>query len=145
MKFHTARIKHDPPNSYGDCFRTSLACLLDCDKPEDVPHFFDDNPQIDKVWNDVCAWLNERKLASFFIHYPGECSIDEIGTSMKHSNPGLAYIVFGSTAANTDHCAIYRDDAQIHNVAWFGGSLVGPASNGFWTVYVVVPKFLIEP
>lgn len=144
MKYHTARVKHDPPHSYGDCFRASLACLLDCERPEDVPHFFDNDHPNDVVWKSVNSWLAERQLATMFVNFPAECSFDDICKTMKHNNLGMIYMLFGNTTSNTDHVVICRDDKQIHNVSWFGGNLTGPSSNGFWTVFVLVPSFLYD-
>lgn len=56
---------HNPPHAYGDCFRTALACLLDCRSPEEVPHFYagvghDDQAAIDEAQDDFDAWLRRR-------------------------------------------------------------------------------------
>ena len=55
MRPQQQKFKHDPANgSYGDCFRTALACILDLDRDE-VPHFneglqFDDGNQMGIIY-----------------------------------------------------------------------------------------------
>ncbi len=56
-------IRHNPPESTGDCYRTSIACLVDRD-PSTVPHFVVDWPEDTQAqlarYHEVRAWLREN-------------------------------------------------------------------------------------
>jgi hypothetical protein len=59
VSFLRQSVSHDPANdTYGDCFRTCIACLIGADDPTAVPHFAADNiakhGDIDKPgWADL--------------------------------------------------------------------------------------------
>lgn len=52
-------VKHDPPNTYGDCFRTTIACLIGADDPTVVPHFVADTIA-NNTSGDPPAWADLR-------------------------------------------------------------------------------------
>lgn len=67
-------VTHDPEQGlYGDCFRTTIACLIGASSPDDVPHFVADNINRDgdvdpKGWTDLAAareWLRRIDLDLF--------------------------------------------------------------------------------
>ncbi len=47
------RVPHNPPHSYGDCFRACIASILEMD----VPHFLDGNEDDD--WPETTRSLSE--------------------------------------------------------------------------------------
>lgn len=57
MKHKQLIQHHDPENGqWGDCFRTSIACILDMN-PQDVPHFMGKDFDNEKVIRDINNWL----------------------------------------------------------------------------------------
>lgn len=138
MKYHVARVKHDPPHSYGDCLRTSLACLLDMDGPEQVPHFYEDGCSADVGTERLTEWLKSIGYMPFFIATETK---DEITQFMSMQNPEIHYLLFGSTH-HADHVVICRGEDIVHNTAWFGGQLIGATSSGYWLAMLVVPRVL---
>lgn len=81
-------VKHDPPNSYGDCFRTVIACLIGASDPTVVPHFVADNierhpDEPNPAYLDLRAarsWLRRRGLDLF----PMSCDdADDLGVPYK--------------------------------------------------------------
>lgn len=54
-------VKHDPPASYGDCFRVCVASVLDL-PAEDVPHFCDGGVEAEVVHDRLTAFLRPRGL-----------------------------------------------------------------------------------
>lgn len=67
-------VKHNPPGSYGDCFRTTIACLIGANTPYDVPHFVALNCAVDGDvdplgWSDLRdarLWLREKHDLDLF-------------------------------------------------------------------------------
>jgi len=94
-------VPHDPPHSYGDCFRTAIACLLGVDDPADVPHFVAANINDDDLrgWSDLRdarLWLRETYDLDLFPMERGEA--DAIGLHYKatvQSPSGVPHSVVG--------------------------------------------------
>jgi hypothetical protein len=63
-------VKHDPENgTWGDCFRTCIACLLDVD-PATVPHAYaDGNLTEGHALRIMREWLKERGLGILSITF----------------------------------------------------------------------------
>lgn len=133
---HVCRVKHDPENgSYGDCLRTSIACILNVEKPEDVPHFFVDGCDGETAHYRIVDYLKTRNLRPFYLFfdksYPLEVILHTVGTT----NPGIHYLLSGRTEEN-GHVVICRDDKVVHNTAWYKMPLIG-AMGDSWTVTII--------
>jgi hypothetical protein len=108
MKFQNQSVKHDPPNSYGDCFRTTIANLLGLDAV-DVPHFLDQ----DRQWPEALAMVNE------FLRPYGLCFMmlnireSEVRNSFGYS--GLHYEGGGDTCRGTVHSSVFCDGKLVHD------------------------------
>lgn len=138
MLYHIQTI-HD---SNGDCFRTALACLLDVERLENVPHFFNDNPPADEGWNAVREWLLVHKKL-FMVTIPYSSKLEDLLECMKFQNPGIFYLLQGRSEVD-DHVVICFEDKIIHDPASYPprkDSLVGPSSDGYYWVKFFVPRF----
>lgn len=126
------RTRHDPPHSYGDCVRACVASLLEL-PPEDVPHVYHDNCDGPEGMRRMREWLRERGYGLFASNYDG-VPLSEMLSFMGELNPDVHYMLFGGTGDGGDHVVICHGDKIVHNPAWYGCSLVGPASTGYWQI-----------
>lgn len=129
------RLKHNPPEQYGDCLRAAIATVLDLDT-EQVPHFYHDNPASDVALHRVRDFLFAGGDAPFIINYPPDIARDELLEMLGTLNPNATYLLFGNTG-NEDHVVVCQGGKVVHNPAWYGGTLVGPSSMGYWMVLVI--------
>lgn len=137
MKYHHQTIKHDPANEqWGDCFRTALACILDLEI-EDVPHFMHGNPDSEIVWTQVNKWLNERGLHMMTLPFSG--SLSDVLTTMGKLNPGVRYLLAGTSVNGFNHQVIAQGDKIIHDPNRSYVGLTGPGSDGLFWIDVLVP------
>jgi hypothetical protein len=75
MTPYTQTITADPARNdgrdaegvMGDCWRTSIACLLDTD-PKCVPHFVHEHEE--KWYGATQEWLDERDMDIFYCPFP---------------------------------------------------------------------------
>ena len=142
MKYHTGIVKHDPPNSYGDCLRASVACILNRPSVHDVHHFYHDGCDGKTGMARLRAYCKSIGFIPWMNYFDGQCSLAEILEFMSVQNPDINYLLFGSTSCKTDHVVICRNDKVIHNVAWAGNQIVAPSTDGAWFVIVFVPSIL---
>ena len=62
------KIKHNPPESYGDCLRACIETVFG-NKPV-VPHFADNNASVGEVTESLRAFLNEHNTDMFIVKSP---------------------------------------------------------------------------
>lgn len=130
------QIRHDPPNDqWGDCLRACIATVLDLPH-DDVPHFADHGRNSDAAFKLMRTWAKQRGLAPYLAAYPAT-SLSELLDMQRTLNPDSVYVLFGGTSDGTDHCVVCRGGEVVHNPAWYGSSLVGPTSAGWWQVLVM--------
>ena len=106
-------------SSIGDCFRTSIACLIGAKQADLVPHFCEQNiragiPDDYKGgWQDIASarrWLRGEGLDLLFI---SRAQADEIGIAYK--------LTVKSHAGDWNHCVIARRGEVIWDPAGVGG------------------------
>lgn len=146
MKYHMQRIPHDPANGQnGDCFRTSIACMLDME-PEDVPHFADytDDDRGDRDYlKDARDWLLQNHGLS--LACTGfELSPRRLLNYMKRANPGITYLMVGKGAIGVPHCVICCGAKLVHDVSGRGSTAfplkdVVEEDGCCWIYYLVKP------
>ena len=150
MKYHEQRIKHDPENGlWGDCFPTSLACILDLE-PDEVPHFyagFPDEASDEEYYqkeDEIEDWLDVQGYQRIIIYFSGEVTLDDILHGFGAKNPDLLYLVTGNTQIDVNHIVICWGEEEIHNV---GNSVItGPCSKSeLWMVTILVPTSGVSP
>lgn len=86
----------------------------------------------------VREFLNPSHTA-FVTNLPPE-PLDVILTFMGELNPDSVYLLFGSTDSGGDHVVVCEGGRVLHNPAWYGCSLVGPSSHGYWQVLVIARR-----
>lgn len=131
--------RHSPPNSYGDCHRAALACLLDL-PVHHVPHFgeqfYSDPDRFQKAFDD---WLIEHyKLRQVHIVY--QCSLQEVLDSVDIINPGLVYMLCGMSRNNVAHTVIAGRSQILWDPSIDNSGIVGPIEGSFW-VSMLVPHY----
>lgn len=125
------RVKHDPPNSYGDCLRACIASLLEME-PDDVPHFADNGVDWPTMLADLRAWLLDAiGEYAWVVQYSSEASDAEIRSLIAELNPKQYYLLFSE-----DHVVVCLDDKIVHDPAWYRTALRTPREA--WTVMVLV-------
>lgn len=129
-------VKHDPPDTYGDCLRAAIASILDCERIEDVPHFLRDGDD-ERAQVELREWLISRGVRPFLTGLHGTVTLDEIFTTMVNNNPDIDYLLFCQCGSG-DHVVVCRNDQVTHNPAWDNAAVIGPKSDGYWIVMVMV-------
>ncbi len=120
-------VKHNPPETFGDCVRACIATMIDRD---DVPHVFDSRPILTS-WSQIRGWLavHGKSLAIF--------PVEEHGDFMRENNPGVPYILFCSAFRGGDHAVICKDGEVIHDPAWYRTAINGPHSMGCYVIGII--------
>lgn len=139
MTPHKQRLAHRPSQGlYGDCHRTCIACLLDVD-PADVPHPYAGGMlDADEANAVIDSWLGSLYgLRQVHFAYHGEMDRQQVLDTVKHFNPGLAFILGGSSRNGVGHLVIARDGEIIHDPSQDDSGIVGPAPDGFWWVTIL--------
>lgn len=129
-------VKHDPPNSYGDCVRACIASLLSM-PAEHVPHFYHDNCEGVEGNQRLKEFLQTVGYAPFWVAYDGASRLDEIQRIMTLNAPSVHYMLFHANSGG-DHVIICKDDQIVHDPAWYRLPITGPNSIGNWGVLVLV-------
>jgi hypothetical protein len=129
-------FEHNPPHSYGDCFRTALGCLLDL-PPEQVPHFAQDTGECDRDVTDDRAneWLAKRGLFLFELHFTYE--LPDLLEWMQRLHPDVYYLMTGKSKRDFCHISVYCGD-QLACDPHGDDGIVGPI-DGVLSVGVLVP------
>lgn len=143
MQYHDQLITHAPEHGvYGDCFRTCIACLLDL-HPREVPHFFQADytaPQneIDRCWDMAQEWLSGRGLTMFSVAFAG--NLEDLLNTMRVQNPGIYYLLGGSSGT-ANHQVVALDDKIVHDPNPKKPGLVGPSSDGYFWINLLLPAW----
>lgn len=139
MITHFCTIKHNPPDSYGDCLRACIASVLDIEDPATVPHFAHAKNNLDEVMIEMRVWLRERKLDVICI--PFQSTIEDVFITMASVNPGAYYMVIGAIE-DGGHIVVCKNDGVTHNPAWVPTRFDGPLAGGYYIVVLIVPAFM---
>lgn len=130
MQAQFCRVKHDPPNSYGDCIRACVASLLSL-PTEEVPHFVRDNASGTVMLQRMRDYLKPLDLVPMINGFPATLSADDVLQFMGEHNPGVAFILLSA-----DHAVVCMDGAIAHNPAWVRSALVTP--DDAWHIITLV-------
>ena len=137
MKILEQSIQHNPPELYGDCFRTALASILNLER-DDVPHFNDGKP-CDNYWELVNDWLSHRDLVMFSVAF--EAKLPDVLSYMKRVNQDLYYLLAGKSPRGCSHQVVALNDTIVCDPAPHGGGLVGPCiEDDLYWVNVLLPR-----
>lgn len=136
---HVCMVKHDPPNSYGDCVRANIASLLGIDNIEDVPHFFHDGCDGPEGHKRLIEWSRKRELMPFYTYYDRGCALELVLEITCAANSDAYQILFGA-----DHCIIIQGGKIIHDPAWYRTRLTRPVDENPWVLLTFVPVMLCK-
>jgi len=126
-------VKHAPANgSYGDCFRVTIASLLNLEAAE-VPHVFSKGEEGAEAHAAMGAWLAERGLILIWIPFPGEASLRDVMAVTKRENQGIPYIVCGESRPGCGHFVACLDGKIVCDPSPSDAGLSGP-TDGMWHV-----------
>lgn len=137
MTPHICKVKHDPPNSWGDCLRACVASILDVPEVERVPHFvFDGNDEQGVIrFKDYLRQLHH--VRPFYMGIGGE--LDDVFRMMAEVNRDIEYLLF-CRCGGGDHVVVCKNDKVIHDPAWYKQAITGPceSAGGLWVIVVLV-------
>lgn len=140
MQFHKQLHRHNPPESFGDCFRTSLGCFFNR-LPQEMPHFYDGVDYGDdatKANEAIRLWINRQGYIPVVFVY--ECKLELVLYSMKMNNPGVYYMISGESVTGNNHCCIGLGDEIVWDPAEENCGLIGPNRDGQIIVEMFVPQ-----
>lgn len=129
MKKIYSTVEHNPPHSYGDCFRACLASVLETQ----VPHVLHDNCDASRQRKRIDQWLKPRGLA--FLEFP--LAVETPRQALKVAGSltqwtGVHYMLSGVTRRGGGHYVVCRKNKIVHNPTP-GIEIVGPFDNDvFW-------------
>lgn len=122
MKFQKQEFLHDPDNGIkGDCWRTTIACLLGLDRSE-VPHSHGEWGELVELMSN---FLDSRGLQVIAIDLPGHLTVTEalaIGSSFC-TQP---FMFCGKSALGTGHVVIAHEGEIIHDPSRVDSGIVAP-------------------
>ena len=137
MKPQKQAFLHEPDKGiYGDCYRTVMACLLDMDRDE-IPHSHEgwaEFKEANAQWQAMRGFLAERGLREVVIPLLGTMPIDDVLACMSNSNPGLHWLLLGTSRSGVSHVVICRDGEIVWDPSIVDSGITGPASDGNWWV-----------
>ena len=132
-------VKHNPDaGTFGDCVRACIASLLNM-KAEDVPHFYHDNCDGEIGHPRIREWLGQNNLAPFWVYFDGNDTLEKVLEMMALTNPETFYMLYGNTGYG-DHVVVCQGGKIVHDPAWVPDGIVGPNSNGVWSVMAITVK-----
>lgn len=126
MNPHNCIIKHDPPNSYGDCVRACIATIINRD---DVPHVFDDS-NAEAGWSALRCYLAKVGMSLALLQ------VDDPWEFMENNNYGVPYMLL-CQSSGMDHAVVCLNGKVYHDPAWYKTPITGPHSLGVWIIGIV--------
>lgn len=133
-----AYLHRPDEGTFGDCHRTCIASLLGVDR-DSVPNWgvhYDNHDAFQAACDSYLADHGLRRII-FPVHtengYP-----DEILAWMKAANPGVYYLLTGTSKNGTNHVVIAKDDVIVWDPAIDDAGIVagcndnGTPTNWYW-------------
>lgn len=121
----------------GDCWRTSLACLLEA-PVEDVPHWLLPGTDFSVVLKQTNVLLRNTYKVQY-IEFPlATQSIEDVQSWGKSYLADVYWLLIGkSSGPNTDHCEIWKGAEFQHSTN--ASRVIGPSiHNGYYWVGLLV-------
>lgn len=139
---------HKPDEgSYGDCWRTCLACILD-KPPEAIPHYYatfwmDGTNISNLVHNATNNFFLEAGWGVRFVEYPIECDYEQLRTYIDHYFKDM-YVIVGCNSKNGGHSVIMKGYDYIWDPAIDNSGCVGPMDDGYYWIGLLVSTKHLE-
>ena len=151
MKFHKQQVlSNQIHNVAGDCLRTCIACILDCEQPQDVPHIRDFSQFSIGIRYELNEWLANwdvkglRMFETQMMFETGSNTPNDVITHIRRMNrtvpatPMPEYILYGRSIRGGDHAVVvYDDSGKIWDPHPSDAGLCGPCSDGFYRICVL--------
>lgn len=126
---HKQLVKHNPSEGlFGDCYRTSVACILNKD-PSEVPHVFEEigvNP--DDAAEQMLEYLRSEGYESIELCYGPDYDLEDVLNISKLNNSTLPFILT-ACVGKTNHCVIVQGGEIIHDVSHTPCPIIGPCND----------------
>lgn len=136
MRYEFTRVRHNPPESYGDCLRMCVASILDRDW-QDVPHFFETGfDGIEKMRD----WANTQGLVAVVLAVDGSIPLTDFLAQWEEINWRAPSILIGSNRNGEDHAVCMIGGTIVHNPDLGQAAIVKANSTGFWNLILFVNK-----
>lgn len=133
-------VRHNPPESYGDCFRACVASLLEV---SDVPHFYFDGPEAEVARERLRKYLREaHSLEPYLVGFAGMTDIDDVLAGIEHDNPGIKFMLICQIADYGAHAIVCGDGRVLHDPFYWPVKHDYEPIEGVWTVLLFVPAVL---
>lgn len=126
MNTRICKVKHNPPETYGDCIAACLRTILDDDN---VPHVFDERPP-EESWAELRSYL--KSIGKNIALFPVDDGMEFMGVN----NPDIYYMLLCSNKSG-NHAVVCKDGKVVHDPAWYKEIITGPLENGLWIVGVI--------
>lgn len=137
----TQLYRHDPPRTWGDCERACIASILEL-PCEAVPNFCEPGPgeDFDSVrWRErERAWLATRGLCPILLCYHESMELDMVLDGTAHYQPGLYFILSGTSRNHVNHAVIACDGAIVHDPSIDHSGIIAPCEPGghYWATFL---------
>jgi hypothetical protein len=137
------KYRHNPAEgAYGDCHRTCLAMILELER-DTVPNFAEHAHEQWGLWQDlVNEFLAEHGMGMFRIAFAAD--LDAVLHYMLQVNPGIFYILGGSSRNGTGHSVVCVNDKIIADPSLDDSGIVGPMEDGHFWIEVLVPALTVN-
>lgn len=134
MKPVICQVKHDPPNTHGDCVRACVASILEL-PAEEVQHFYADGDPFNGQFQ-LQNWLAGRGKTAAIVAMPGHWTLLDVHEHMYEWYRDRDYILW-CTSGGGNHAVVGRNMEITHNPAWYRSPIDGPMQEGFWLVMLL--------
>lgn len=136
MKFHKQLFRHRPEDGViGDCHRTALACMLDKDSPEDVPHFgqtyFDSATAFHNAFE---TWLKSEGYCTVSIPFRAGSLAEVI-----YGIGDIRYLIGGQSKTGVNHTVVGFGNRIEHDPHPDEVGIIGPCDDGFFWLTFILP------
>ena len=142
MRPQRQRFQHKPEEGeYGDCYRTSIACVLDLDR-DSVPNFGEHHDDTKAFYAAADAWLREQGLRRVEAAFQGELA--GVLAHQESVNPDVYYLLGGQSPRGWNHSVVGCGGEIVWDPHPDATNLVGPCDDGYWWVTYFVPMALVR-
>ena len=143
MTPHKQLNRHRPEaGEIGDCWRTSIACLLDM-HPREVPHFVEhDFEDSATATRNLREWLAGIGLG--MVEFPFSAPLEAMMSSIHAINPGSYYLLSGNSRNRCGHTVVACGDKIVWDPSIDDSGIVGPMDDGYYWVMFFVPGKMVK-
>lgn len=138
---HKGEFLHRPPKTYGDCYRTAIACILGLER-NDVPHFLHDGDE-EAFDRRIGAWLAENRLCMSSVAYDGgeHESPERFLDGTKRFIRNTTFLFSGTSSLGSNHTVVAGDGAILWDPSPEDSGIVGPMDDGHYWIDFILPDY----